>query len=220
MFRIAVYTCISGQFEQPKNNQNFEGADFFLFTDNKLLNTPWRIKPITNLFKDPRRSARFHKILSHEFFPDYDYTIWLDGSITLKIPAFNLIDKMNHVDIMALKHLDRVCAYDEAMECLDKQLDYPENLHKIMSRMRESKYPIENGLGETKVLIRKNTKKVEEFNREWFYQLFTTTLRDQVTFNFSAWLTNNEVGYLPSWKERPEWYKYDKHIRKIYESQT
>lgn len=65
-------------------------------------------------------------------------------------------------------------------------------------------------LGETKIVIRKNNPKTIAFNKEWLYQLMTNSVRDQLSFNYSAWKTDMQVYYMPTWKETNV-IKYTKH---------
>jgi len=217
MKTIAVYSCITGEYEKPKGNQNFEGADFYLFIDQDNLLTKWHKKKAANLFTDPRRNARYHKLLSHEMFPEYDFTVWIDGSIILKIPADKLVEEMGNADVLVLKHPARNCAYQEAVECLRLCLDFPANLHGAIAFLRSEQYPEENGLAETKIIVRRNNETVKKMNELWFYKVTTGTLRDQVSFNYAAWKTNAKIKYMPPWTENP-WINYVDHNRIPYES--
>lgn len=214
--KVAVFSCITNNYEGRLNNQCFDGADFFFYTENpqEYSGTGWRDRLVTNLFVDPRRNARYHKLLSHEMFPEYDYTVWLDGSIVLKVPAMALVGEMGKNDILAFKHPNRTCVYKEAEECLKLKLDDKEKIDFHVQRLKDCGYPENNGLTETKVVVRKNSPEVDLFNQEWFYQVMTGSLRDQLSFDYCAWLTGIKIKHIPPVAWGNEWFDYIKHHEK------
>lgn len=196
MKRVAVYSCITGGYDSPRENQPFFEADFTLFTDNPPEESKWTIRPATNLFQDSRRNARYHKLLSHLFFPEYDYTIWIDGRIEILCKIDKLIEQLGDNDILTCYHPERKNAYDESVECARRILDDPETVSDHMARMRADGFPDQSGLAETKIVVRRNNDAVTRFNREWFYQLMTGSLRDQLSFNYAVWKTGVKVVYM------------------------
>ena len=215
---IAVYTSITGSYEGLKTNQVYDGADFYCFTDQKPPSDPgkWTVLPATNLFSDPRMNARYHKILAHEMFPDYEYTIWIDGSLRMNIKAQYFIDHMTH-NMMTFKHPVRNCVYDEAEEVFRLQLDEPKKIAYQVNRLKDWGYPAQNGLAETKVVIRRNTGNVVMFNEEWFYQLATGSARDQLSFNPAATITGTPFDLMiPLGKGNPLFSVIKKHKRHLY----
>lgn len=198
MSNIVVYSCITGDYEQSKTGQNWGDADWFMFTDKELPESPdktgWKYLPARTLFKDPRRDARWHKLLSHQLFPNYDYTIWIDGSIVLKITPEELVAKMGEADLMTFKHPNRTTVTEEAEECIRLKLDEEWVIKEYISRIGSSEFNLP--LAETKVVVRRNSAEVELFNQEWFYQLMSGTLRDQISFPYVAGLVSLNVKYM------------------------
>lgn len=218
MSKIAVYTCITGGLEPLILDQNFRGADYYLYSDERPVTLgQWKYRKSTDLFHDPRRNARYHKLLSHLMFPDYDYTVWIDGSMQLKITAQKLVDELGSKDIMAFKHTDRSCVYEEGKVCREYKLDYADTIDKHLERLAEDGYPKDNGLSETKIVVRKNNDKVCKFNELWFYMLATGSLRCQLSFDYAVWKTKAKLKRLTSYKDLPEWFTYTKHVRRTYE---
>ena len=214
MVKTIVYTAITGNYEKPIREQCTDGADFVLFTENFDDISPWEGRQVIDLFKDPRRNSRYHKLIPSRFFPEYDYHIWMDGSMELKVPAQTLIDELWDNDIMVFKHSVRDCAYKEAVECLRLKLDDPVTINDYLNKLKRFKYPEHNGLGETKVVVRRNTPKVHRFNKDWFYELMTGSLRDQISFNFAVYLNNLKVKYMPPIHLENDWFIYHKKEHK------
>ena len=64
-----------------------ENVTFVLFTDNPPVGDTgvWGLRPLTwNHAICPRRSARYHKCMTHKVLPEHDYSVWVDGSQIFK----------------------------------------------------------------------------------------------------------------------------------------
>jgi hypothetical protein len=220
MARIAVFTCITEQYELPKTNQNWGKADWFLYTDSSLpvkkQDNNWNYTPVIEKFKDSRMTARFYKTIPHELFKDYDFSIWVDGSITFLITPEQLISQMLGYDIMTFKHPVRDCIYKEAEEILKLKLDYPDTVQKQMDCFKKKNYPEHNGLAETKIVVRKNTPAIANFNKEWLYQMLIGSERDQLSFNYIAWKLGFYIKYMTPFNKNPD-FRQIHHKRKQYD---
>src|SRR3990172_10244183 len=123
MSRVAVYTSITGGYDLPRLNQPFGEADFFLFTDCIQTAGGWTICPSVDLFKDPRRNSRYHKLLSHHFFPEYDFSVWIDGRVEILSGIKRLVENLEDYDLLTFSHPDRKTVHEEAAECAGRILD-------------------------------------------------------------------------------------------------
>ena len=212
--KIAVYTAIIDDYDKLIIDQNFDGADWFIFSDTPIYNENWHYLKATDIFKDPRMTARYHKALSHFYFQDYDYSIWIDGTIKMKISPIELVKKAGRCDIVSLKHPIRNCAYAEINECLKMKLDYPYRLLRARDKLFKENYPAGNGLVETKVVVRRNNERVIKFNERWFLTMMETTLRDQVSFNYVCWKLGIKLKVLPSIEKLEDWFEKKRHKKK------
>jgi hypothetical protein len=212
MSKIAVYSCITGIIDTHKNEQNWGDADWFMFTDQEGVGGRWQKRNVPKMFVNPRRNSRWLKTTPHILFPDYDYTIWIDGSMQLNLNPGMLIAKyMNDsFDLGALDHPDRSCVYEEAEACKRLKLDDPAVIDKQMRNYKESGYVANGGLYETKIVIRKNTNRVKNFNNLWTTEILNNSVRDQLSFGYSAWMNVLAVKKLPTWKTTQD-FKYYHH---------
>jgi len=208
--KIAVYTCITNNYEPLQKQQNFNGADWFIFSDTEVDDDHWIYLPAVKLFQDPRRNARYHKMLPHLYFGEYDYWVWVDGSIQVTTDIAKFVKGLNGSYLSVLAHPDRNCAYQEIRACKSMRLDKAEILDRETAKLQKAGYPRNNGLAETKVVVRRNVEKVIKFNQCWFLQMAMGTVRDQVNFNYAAWKTKTPIKYLPSIKEI-DGFIYHKH---------
>jgi hypothetical protein len=216
--KIAVYTSITGDYEPIRHKQNTLGAKYFLFSDKYEWSPVWSTLKSTELFEDPRRNARFHKILPHLYFPNYDVWIWIDGSIeVIASPEYLVRNWLKGYDMVVLKHPDRNCIYKEAEVVKGKGYDYGGLIDSQMAKYRSGGYPAKNGLSETKIVMRYNTPEVVKFNKMWFYELATGSLRDQLSFDYCVWKTElkiNRVTPFPKGQDALKYYKHEKARKK------
>lgn len=216
MKNIAVFSCITGGYENPKEGQPFDKADFVLFTDDMSAETSWQKRQAVDLYKDPRRNARHHKLLPHLYLPEYNYHIWMDGCVRMKCDPQVLVDELGDADILTCTHPDRNTLAAEAIECISKKRDHPQTIADHLGRIVGDGFPDDIGLAETRMMIRRNNKAVRKFNREWFYQLATGSLRDQMSFNYVVWKTGVKVKYMPAINRGNEWFENIPHQKTTY----
>lgn len=217
--KIAVFSAITGGYEPFRHNQNINGADFFMFSDEYAESGSWKFRPVCTLYSDPRRNARYHKLLPHEYFADYDIWCWIDGSMEVKASLPYLVETwMPGSDIVVFNHPDRKCVYDEATVVKGKGYDLPDVIDRQMAKYKTEGYPKNNGLSETKIVMRYNTPKVVEFNKLWFYELTTGSLRDQLSFDYCAWKLDMKVNRVPPMQEGQKGFVYYKHAKQREET--
>ena len=188
MNKIAVYTAITKNRDFLREEQITTGADFICFTDDSSLKSDvWKVRKACNLFTDPTRNARIHKILAHKYLNQYKYVIWMDANVSLMVPAKTLIDKyLQKKSIALFKHnTGRDCIYEEAEICKNLKLDSISLIDEQVAYYKKEDYPEHNGLFETTILLRKNCNKIKRFNNFWWAEICKYSKRDQLSFNYS-----------------------------------
>ena len=80
--KLVVYTAIFGGKDELIEAPCFPSVDFVCFTDDpKLTSRTWKVVLAAEAASaDPRSGAKLYKILPHRFFPDYDCSLWIDGT--------------------------------------------------------------------------------------------------------------------------------------------
>lgn len=207
---LLVYSAIfAGRdlVEIPKHDD----FDFKLITDDEKYSCHTDVVviplPIPN---DPRRSARFLKIMPQLFFPVYRRWIWIDGFVRLRNGTTG--DGLRDIEgpLATFAHRDRNCAYQEAEICKDFNLDIPLVIQAQMDGYRQEGFPEEQGLGETMVLVRDNTPLIQSFNRRWWSEVSKKSMRDQLSFNYCAWKKSVAPVYLGRCSGTP-WFRMGPH---------
>lgn len=190
--RVAVYTAITGGWDNLKPPRQCPGVDFVCFSDASLRAPGWDVRLIQDVESSPRRTARRYKLLSHIYLPRYDAVVWVDGSFAV------VGDMKRAAKIFLSKHSIAVrrhpwrnppCAYAEAEACLEQGKDEPGLIRRQMERYRAEGYPEAHGMVDTAFLLRRHDEDGKRFNEAWWAELSRDSLRDQLSFNYTSWKT-------------------------------
>ena len=188
-----IYTAIVGGYDTlVEPDYKPEGWDFVCFTDRDLESDTWEIRKTLPLYTDNTRTARKHKLLPHRLFPDYEYSLWLDGNVKVR-------DDVNEL----LGHLDG-CIYDEGSTILQLGIknggnykDNPDLIKQQMERYVKEGYPKNNGLVvQMEVLRRHNQADVVDSMEDQWSELKYNSKREQLSFNYIAWKNDLKFSYI------------------------
>ena len=186
---LVVYTAIFGRKDRLREPEVFPKVDYVCFTDDPSLRSKvWRIICVKGK-GNPRRLAKIYKILPHRFFPEYEWSLWVDGT---HLPAENpqkLAYRFLKDKPMALfVHPERNCIYDEAKECLRRKLDQPRLIQSQIKKYKEIGYPARKGLAACTIIFRRHQEDlVKKAMEEWWKEIEEFSSRDQLSFNFVMW---------------------------------
>ena len=190
--KIAILTANLGNFDIPVDPvaQNLPTGiskiKFHRFTDDNF-------PPVTGL--TPRMQYRIPKLFGWEMFPGYDYYLWLDGSVSLQRPdcvAWFLEHCRNH-DMALFKHPWRNTIKSEA-DFIEKKLSennryvtprYKNGLHKeqLAECLSDPDFK-DNCLYTSTAFIYRNTKKVQETMKLWWYYQSRYFTCDQIALPY------------------------------------
>lgn len=189
--KIVVYTAVFNDYDvvlPPKVNP--DNVDFVCFTDNpETIPDEWEKRLISNYDISPKLMSGKVKTLPHRFFPEYDYSIWVDGRMHVIGDVREVIESSLQETNMAVPpHPNRDCIYEEAEACIDLGRGDPEKIHAQIDRYREMGFPQKYGLSATWIVIRKhNEDDVINAMEVWWEEYQKGAERDQLSFEFAAW---------------------------------
>ena len=190
--KIVVYTAIYGNRDDLKEpSVELEGCSLVCFTDNESLRSKsfdLRVCPPTD--SDLVRSAQFFRILPHRFFPDFEYSLWIDGSVVFKKGDIRLlIDRyLRDHDMALFAHPDRDCVYDEAEAWISNRNEEPGLIRAQMEHYRKEGYPPHNGLVAGGIILRRHlSPEAVRFDEDWWKEISHFSRRAQLSFNYVAW---------------------------------
>jgi hypothetical protein len=198
--RVAVYTCITEGYDTLSSPVIVDPRlEYFCFTDKpENLASPWSFMPINLPHLNAKDKNRFIKMHPHEFFSDYDITVYIDGSIQVVGDIYPLIVAVLNLkeDIFVYKHPQRNCVFAEAAACAHYSHDWIWTIALQMRRYVIEGYPVDNGLFEAGVIIRKNTAAVSSLMEMWWSEYCSGAKRDQLSLPVAAWRLGIPLGSL------------------------
>lgn len=193
---LVVYTAISGNYNPLRNPSLVsKQIDYVCFTDQPLWhklanNTVWNTLPFPRETQglDSVRACRMVKLLPHLFFPKYDYSIWVDGSIDILGDVHALLAEYDYPDMLCFKHPRRSCIYEEGRICIELGKDDPLVIRNQLQAYGDQGFPSQAGLIESGVLIRRhNTPVIQKVMEDWWREIKVHSRRDQLSFPYIAW---------------------------------
>jgi len=188
------------------------GIDFVCYTENAGLRAPgWKIVVTEPSRQDPRRSARLFKILPHRYFPEYEYSIWMDGTHCPRKNPSELLSFCGPAGIAVFRHPDRSCIYEEARACIQRGFD-AKTIRAQMARYRVDGYPEGNGLAQSTVIARRhNLPTVSAAMEQWWREVDQGSVRDQLSFDYVMWKSRMRYGCIPGHPYWNEMFYYTPH---------
>ncbi|MCR5324866.1 MAG: DUF616 domain-containing protein [Lachnospiraceae bacterium] len=193
--KIAIYSVNTGDYDSNNLHSFFDDKfDYFIVSDSRtrIIDKRVNIVPIPDSIKtlSSLEKARYIKTHPQELFKGYDYTIFVDGNISIKSDIRPIINSMifeNKV-IGIHKHQSRDCAYEEAKVVFAYGKAKTKDIYRQMKAYRKEGFPKHYGLFETNVIIRKmNEPKLITLMDTWWEEMEKYTKRDQLSFTYALW---------------------------------
>lgn len=204
MTKAVVYTAIADNYDflrpVPKNLRG--RLEFVCFSNQRYRGgrrKGWEIRDLISLASDPIRACRFVKVSPHEFFPEYEISLWLDGNISFNEGLLSCLKNFHEgkEKIVGVKHPTRNCIYAEARECVRLKKDIEEVIEEQVLLIDKHGFPEGFGLTETNILFRKHLdSSVTAMMNEWWHWIEGMSKRDQLSFDFVRWKHQVGMGYL------------------------
>lgn len=182
--RIAIYTAVIGGHDilvEPDCVP--QHCDFFVFSDSDVSSRIWKQKPINYHNSDQIKVARFIKLHPHLFFPDYEYSIWIDANIELTKDLTHLLEGLDSlVSVASFPHPYRSCIYEEGASCIDMNKDSALVIQSQIQRYKSLGVPEKLGLWETCILARRHNEKSSiDLMTAWWSEIQLYSRRDQLS---------------------------------------
>lgn len=186
-------TFIFGDYDDLKEPTIIsEGWEYVCISDRPRESKTWQIKVVD--IEDVCDSRKARLVLTCPFiFIDYDLVLSIGGQIQVQC---DLNEYQGH-EFTVLKHPHRDCVYQEAEACIKRKKDSAKIISKQVAKYRREKYPENAGMIATGLMIRKNTKQINDFCFKWYQELSQNSFRDQLSFNFVAWKEGFKYKTLP-----------------------
>ncbi len=192
--RIAVYTCITGNYDTIKEplyrNANI---DYFIVTDMDVPeNSAWKKIDINEIpgidMLNASDKNRYFKFFPHILFPEHDYSIYLDGVIQIVADMAPIVESMGNCLLGVHRHNARSCVYEEANAVIYAKRAPKDKVIEQIKRYKEENYPEANGLYENTILVRKhNDQRCILLMEAWWKEYMNSCKRDQLSLPYVIW---------------------------------
>lgn len=218
--RIAVYTSIFGQYDSvyhPKIRP--DNIDYYFISDNEKDADKGFIwidakKIIPNNITSPIKRNRYIKMHPHIIFPNYDYSIYVDGNIEIQEDISSFMRESN-TGISVFMHPRRDCIFYEAITIVNFRRVTAVDVNAQMQRYIEEGMPIHYGLPEMSVIAREHNKPIcKKIMNEWWDEFENGAQRDQLSFMYVMWKNNmgiNDISSLGNDFRKSEYLEVKKH---------
>ena len=201
-----VYSVLLGEYDKIHPFILQEGFDFILFTDISNINyneTNWTIIPppkkLKNLNLSRVKKQRFIKLHPHLFFKNYSLSIYIDATFQIKgdLNEFLVRILSEKYKIYTFEHPDRNKIINETFAVVEFGKERLNMSKFIRERYKKEKFPDNNGLIESCLIIRKhNEKEVIKQMENWYEEIEKYSHRDQLSFNYISWKTGVKFKYI------------------------
>lgn len=218
---IAIYTCITGDYDDVIIPQYIsEGCDYYLISDEQReSNAAYKWIDIKTVLPpnvtDNTRRNRYCKIMAHEIFSEYKYSIYVDGNIQITSDIVMCLAYLKKTRVAVAGRSYHMCAYVEAMRCIESQKDKTDIIIKQMDRYYKEGMPRYFGEFLCNVLVREHNNPIcRKLMTEWWQEVYNESKRDQISFPYVLWKNGyhaDDVGTITEnpWQDSKFW-KYIK----------
>lgn len=205
--RIVIYTAIFGKSDdlhEPLLPVR-DCVDMVCFTDQPFSSDRWDVRKKDCSQLGEYVTAKSYKFLPHKLFPEYDISVWVDGSILLKrdptIDIYKIADKSS----FALKtHRCRKTVAEEVAHCIERYVGDARKLRAQISAYKSTGMPETAQLMQLGMMVRRHKQEdVIAFNEAMLSEVKLFSLRDQVAFPFLAWKMG--LAYRPLSSAETDW---------------
>lgn len=190
------YTCITDDYDDLSQIKGYSYInpewDYVCFTDNESYIRQkrygiWEIRPLQFSDLDNARNNRYHKILVHKVFPEYEQSVYIDGNINIRTPY--LFEQIQLKDSTLIQPI-QCCGY-----CLYKDIDWAmkrecdtEALKKQLEIFRRDGFPENYGLFENNLIYRRHHDPIiVDIMEKWWKWVCDYCRRDQSSLMYELW---------------------------------
>ena len=203
MRKVLVYTAIENEYDSlSPTPYGFNDFHYVCFSNTirKKYKNGWQIIKNPSAEKSAVLKCRDVKINPHKYLSNYEYSIWVDGSVVLSAEflkyILNCIVKKD--TIIFVKHRVRSCVYEEAEACRRSLKENDDIIERQVKVYLEDGYPEKNGLVETGVMLRKHSEiSIQEVMDLWWSNIKSHSHRDQLSVNYCLWKKSVDYKLMP-----------------------
>jgi|ERR1035437_468620 hypothetical protein len=211
---ICCYTCITGSYNELSEHPSIPGIDWIAFSDTVNMDPDWEIRRIqTPVGMTPRRAAKYFKMRPDLVLPEYDQSIWIDGTVRVNSPtfAFEALSWTSGSGIALFRHPERDDILHEADVSLTMPKYQAEPIDTQVEHYLNSGFPRHSGLWCGGIIARQHTALVRQFGEMWLAEVDRWSVQDQLSLPVVLRALNITPGAFPASLYSSPWFTITGH---------
>lgn len=207
MKKLVIYTCVTGGYDRIEDPAVVvPWADYVCFSNNPVKSSVWQWRPIEEAelpvaaLRTPTLISRWYKLRPELLFPEYDYSLWIDGNIVIASgEIYEIVENQMEAGVLysGIRHPERDDVYEESERILRGGRESAARLRKTVKYLLKEGFPRHWGLFENNVILRRhNDAQVMRFDEFWMGMLVNYSQRDQMSQTYCLWKTGLPFEYL------------------------
>ena len=194
--KCAVYTVITGGYDTLRDPEYINPDwDYYCFTDSpeEYESAIWKIKKLNKIIEmDTSRTQRYAKTHPFVLLPEYDYTVYVDGKMSISENLDEYINTFSRgCSMLCFPHPTRQYIEEELEALKSVRIKNPKLCSKMDEQVRvykNSGYNNSVSLVETACLIRSNhDEALIEVMEDWWKEIQIRSDRDQLSLGYVCW---------------------------------
>lgn len=189
--RIAVYTCIIGGYDSVQEPLlKPDNCDYYAVTDFEIpAESKWKRIDVAlydgNCGSSQVMKNRFFKMHPDILFPDYKYSVYVDGNIRICTDMTEYVNRISDKGTSCFAHSQRDCVYEEALACVAMGKVTNKNVEELVKFLKEKGMPEHYGMVQCSLIVREhNNLLCKKLMNEWWEMFCTYAKRDQLSLPF------------------------------------
>lgn len=190
--KIVIYTVIFGKYDAVYEPIFLpDNCEYIIVTDMEIAkNSKWKkydLKKIEDLLEglDSIEKNRILKMKPELLFPEYKYSVYIDGNIQIITDITEMIYKIPECGIAMHLHNHRDCIYEEIEVLKILKRETRENLDAHLKHILIEGMPHNYGLLECNVIVREhNNERCKKIMNDWWEEFLRYSKRDQISFPY------------------------------------
>lgn len=210
--KIAVYTCVTGGYDEiHKPKYLSPNCDYYFISEQKPKELAiWKYldigKYLPDMPLDERRMGRYCKLHPHKIFPQYDYSIYLDGNVLILDNIGHFIQYIGKSGIAALQHPWVKNIYEEGAANIYYEKDTKELIIEQVTGYWKEGMPYNLRHHETSIMVRQHMNKTcIQIMEAWWHEISSKSFRDQLSFEYVLWKNNIRFEDVGVFLEGKDW---------------
>lgn len=201
MKKLVVYSAIFGGYDSPKDHAKIRGADYILFSDQHFSHPTWKVRTVPTLSIGPQKTNRFYKINPHQFFPEYEYSLYIDGNWIMTGDLFNVMHEHMGKEVICNpchSNKSKADSYDEGAHCIKLGKAPEAEIKAQLAYYEQAGLPRNFGLWGCQFMLRRhNDSECVKLMTLWWNEVRNSTARDQISYPFAHYLMGSYPACTP-----------------------